>query len=61
VSIVSNVAIFAILLFLPAGTLAWRRAWAIVGLVLVGSVGSLVSLSRGPTGLLEERLKPPVH
>jgi protein-S-isoprenylcysteine O-methyltransferase Ste14 len=61
VSIVFNLAIFAIPLFLPAGTLDWWRAWVIVGLVLLGSVGAVVSLSHGHRGLLEERLKPPVQ
>jgi protein-S-isoprenylcysteine O-methyltransferase Ste14 len=59
--IILNVAIFFVLLFLPAGTWHWWRAWVIVGVVLVGTVGPVVGLSRGHAGLLEERLKPPVQ
>jgi protein-S-isoprenylcysteine O-methyltransferase Ste14 len=59
-SIVSNLVIFAVLLFLPAATLHWWRAWVFIGVVLVGAVGSLVGLS-GHKGLLAERLKPPVQ
>ena len=33
--IVSNVAIFGVSLFLPAGTLEWWRAWVFLGVVLV--------------------------
>ena len=59
--IIFNVGIFFILLFLPAGTLHWWRAWVIIGVVFVGTVGPVVGLSRGHAGLLEERLKPPVQ
>jgi len=60
-SIIFNVGILFVLLFLPAGTLHWWRAWVIIGLDLVGTVGATISLSRGHLGLLEERLKPPVQ
>jgi protein-S-isoprenylcysteine O-methyltransferase Ste14 len=61
VSIISNVAIFAVLLFLPAATLDWWRAWLFLGVVFIGTVGALGSLSRDHEGLLKERLKPPIQ
>jgi protein-S-isoprenylcysteine O-methyltransferase Ste14 len=59
--VVSNVMIFAGLLFLPTGTLRWWRAWVFLGVVFVGAVASTVSLLRVDKGLLEERFKPPVQ
>lgn len=56
-----NVAIFAGLLFGPAGTLRWWRAWVFLAVVLVGAVMSTVTLFRAETGLLEERFKSPVQ
>jgi protein-S-isoprenylcysteine O-methyltransferase Ste14 len=59
--VVFNVAIFGGLLFLPAGTLNWWRAWVFLGVVLVGAVGSTVSVFRVSKDLLEERFKPPIQ
>jgi len=56
-----NVAIFGVLLFVPAGTLDWWRAWVFLGVVFVGAVASTVSLYRTSKELLEERFKPPVQ
>jgi uncharacterized BrkB/YihY/UPF0761 family membrane protein len=58
--VTSNVAFFALLLFLPAATLDWWRAWLLVGLVFIGTLVAMVGLARGHQGLLKERLKPPV-
>ena len=60
-SIIFNVAIFAVLLFLPAATLDWWRAWLFLGVVFIGTVGALGSLSRDHEGLLKERFKPPIQ
>jgi protein-S-isoprenylcysteine O-methyltransferase Ste14 len=60
-SIIFNVAIFAVLLFLPAATLDWWRAWLFIGVVFIGTAGAMVSLSRDHEGLLKERLKPPIQ
>jgi protein-S-isoprenylcysteine O-methyltransferase Ste14 len=54
-------AIFALLLFGPAGTLAWWRAWVLIAAVAVGTVASVVALARGDQGLLAERMKPPLQ
>lgn len=59
--VVSNVAIFGGLLFLPVGTLNWWRAWVFLGVVFVGAVVSTVSLYRTSKELLEETFKPPVQ
>jgi protein-S-isoprenylcysteine O-methyltransferase Ste14 len=59
--IILEVAIFGALLFWPAGTLRWWRAWVFLAVVLVGAVASTVTLFRANTGLLEERFKSPVQ
>jgi len=56
-----NVVIFGVLLFSPAGTLDWWRAWVILAVVLVGTVVTTASLLRINKGLLEERFKPPIQ
>jgi protein-S-isoprenylcysteine O-methyltransferase Ste14 len=53
-------AIFGGLLLVPAGTVAWWRAWVFLGVVFVATVVTLVSLS-GNKALLDERLKPPIQ
>src|SRR5579872_2162097 len=60
-SVLLNVLIFAVPLFVPAGTLHWWRAWVIVGISFTGAVGALASLAREHRGLLEERMKPPIQ
>ena len=60
-SVIFNVAIFAVLLFLPAATLDWWRAWLFIGVIFVGTVGAVVNLSRDREGLLKERVKPPMQ
>ena len=59
--VLCNVTIFGGLLFLPAGTLEWWRAWVFLGVVLIGAVASTVSLFRANKDLLEERFKPPIQ
>ncbi len=60
VGIASNVAIFGVLVFLPAGTLEWGRAWIFLGVVLVGAVASTVAVSRANPAVLAERYRSPV-
>ena len=52
-----NVLIFGVLLFVPARTLEWWRAWVFIGVVVVGTVVTVVSLLNDQD-LLNERLKP---
>jgi protein-S-isoprenylcysteine O-methyltransferase Ste14 len=59
--VIINVAIFAGLLLLPAGTLNWWRAWAFLAVVFVDAVVSTASLFRINKDLLEERFTPPVQ
>ncbi|MGO9612333.1 MAG: methyltransferase family protein [Dissulfurispiraceae bacterium] len=61
VSIVKQAAILACLLFLPAGTLDWWRAWLLIGVLFVGSVASVAVLLPGRRDLLRERLKSPIQ
>jgi protein-S-isoprenylcysteine O-methyltransferase Ste14 len=61
VGIIGNTVIFGGLLLVPAGTMTWWRAWVFLGVVLVGSVASMVSLIRGNQALLKERFKPPIQ
>jgi protein-S-isoprenylcysteine O-methyltransferase Ste14 len=56
-----NAAFFALVLFVPAWTLDWWRAWVIIAIVIVGTAGSTIDLARVDSGLLEERFKSPVQ
>jgi protein-S-isoprenylcysteine O-methyltransferase Ste14 len=56
-----NVAFFAAVLFVPAWTLDWWRAWVIIAIVAAGTIGSTLDLARADTGLIEERFKSPVQ
>jgi protein-S-isoprenylcysteine O-methyltransferase Ste14 len=61
VGVLSNVTIFGLLLFLPARTLDWWRAWMFLAVVFVGAGLSTVSLYGTSKELLAERFKPPVQ
>jgi protein-S-isoprenylcysteine O-methyltransferase Ste14 len=56
-----DVTFFALLLFLPAATLHWWRAWLVLGAAFMGMVAGVVNLARGHEGLLKERLKSPIQ
>ena len=53
-----NLVFFGALLFLPAGTLDWWRAWVLICGVTVASIASVARVNQE---LLEERLKPPIQ
>ena len=61
VGVIVNVAIFGGLLFMPAGTFDWWRAWTFLCVVFVGTVATMVSVFASNQGLLDERLKPPIQ
>jgi len=61
VSVVYTAAFFGLSLFLPAGTLAWWRAWVLLGAVLVGTVVTMLVVFRGNEGLLSERFGAPLQ
>lgn len=58
--IVLNMAIFGGLLFGPAGTWAWGRAWVFLGVGVVTSIASIVPHLASPE-LLNERFKSPIQ
>ena len=59
VKFLAGAALVALLLFLPAGTLAWRGAWLFLVLLFVPiAVVGVVLLRKNPE-LLEKRLNAP--
>jgi protein-S-isoprenylcysteine O-methyltransferase Ste14 len=56
--IVFNTCFFAIMLFVPAGTIRWPRAWIFLGVVFVGTAMTMFAISGE---LLNERYKLPVQ
>jgi protein-S-isoprenylcysteine O-methyltransferase Ste14 len=60
-SIVLNVGLFATMLFLPAGTLAWPRAWIFLGVVFLATTVTMFGVFRANEALLDERYKLPVQ
>jgi protein-S-isoprenylcysteine O-methyltransferase Ste14 len=59
--VVYNLIFFGALLFMPAGTFNWPRAWVFLGLVLVGTTATMLIVFPGREDLLNERFKPPVQ
>lgn len=53
--------IFGGLLFLPAGTLHWPRAWIFIAVVLLATASTLLIVFPQREELLRERLKPPIQ
>jgi protein-S-isoprenylcysteine O-methyltransferase Ste14 len=53
-----NVVIFGVLLFGPARTLSWPRAWVLLGVIAVAATLSVFAI---PEDLLNERYKPPIQ
>ena len=58
VGLVINMAIFGGLLFLPAGTWDWWRAWMFLSVLFVAYVATMVTVFPGREDLLDERFKP---
>jgi protein-S-isoprenylcysteine O-methyltransferase Ste14 len=57
VGIIIEMAVLCALLFLPAGTWEWWRAWVFLGVFFVLAVAATVDLFRGHQDLLQERFK----
>ena len=55
IGLVFNVAFYALLLFLPAGTLHWWRAWVFLAVTLIVTAGAVWSIFPDNAGLLSER------
>lgn len=60
-SVIYNVVIFGVLLFLPAGTFDWWRAWVFIGVIVIGTVATMAIVFPGREDLLAERFKSPVQ
>jgi protein-S-isoprenylcysteine O-methyltransferase Ste14 len=60
-SVIANVAIFAALLFVPAGTLAWWRAWVFLGVNFIACSLTMFLIFRDKEDLLNERWKSPLQ
>lgn len=60
-SVFYNLVFFGGMLFLPAGTFDWPRAWALLGVLLVATIATMVLVFPGREDLLNERFKPPVQ
>jgi protein-S-isoprenylcysteine O-methyltransferase Ste14 len=60
-SVILNVAIFATLLFIPAGTLHWWRAWIFLGVVLICTLATMFGVFAANEELLDERYKAPIQ
>lgn len=60
-SVFFNLVFFGGLLFLPAGTFNWPRAWALLGVLLVATTATMVFVFPGREDLLNERFKPPLQ
>src|SRR5262245_9917671 len=59
--VVYPVALFAVLLFLPAWTLHWWRAWVFLGVILVSASITMFSVFPSRPDLLDERYKAPIQ
>jgi len=60
-SVFFNLVFFGGMLFLPAGSFDWPRAWAFLGVLFVATLATMVIVFPGRDDLLKERFKPPVQ
>ncbi len=60
-SVIFQIAIFGSLLFLPAGTLRWPRAWIFIAVDVVATVVMMVAVFASREALLDERFKPAIQ
>ena len=54
-----NVAVYGVLLFVPAGTLRWPAAWTLLALVFIAMLATRFSAFGAADALIAERRKPP--
>jgi protein-S-isoprenylcysteine O-methyltransferase Ste14 len=59
-SVVAQIALFGLLLLVPAGRWAWPRAWIYIGCMIAGTVATMIYL-RNDEALINERLKGPIQ
>lgn len=55
--VVFNVAFYALLLFVPAGTLHWWRAWMFLAVTVAVMAGAVFSILPGNADLFSQRAK----
>lgn len=55
------IALIAVLLFVPAGTLDWPQAWIFLGEIVLGGFALTFWLARHDPGLLRERMRSPIQ
>ena len=60
-SVLLQLAIFGGLLFIPAGTLEWWRAWVFMGVVFAGAAWMVLFVFRAQDDLFKERFKFPIQ
>lgn len=61
VEILLRVAVYGLLLFIPAWTLHWWRAWVLLGLIFLGMIITRLWAFGEDDALLEERRKSPIQ
>ena len=61
IRVVADTVVVATVLFVAAGTLVWRRAWLLLGVLLVVRVASALAVFRVNPALLRERATVLVH
>jgi len=59
--VILNTGIFAVMLFVPAGTVDWWRAWVFVGVVLLATSAIAMNVLARNETLLNERLNSPLQ
>ena len=59
-SVVAQIALFGLLLLVPAGRWEWPRAWIYMGCMVAGTVATMIYL-RNDEALINERLKGPIQ
>jgi len=58
---IMNLVIFGLLLFGPAGTLEWRRAWVFIGVIQAAYLAMAIWIFPKRPDLLDERFKAPIQ
>ena len=61
VSSLAYLVVLGLLLFVPAGTFAWPRAWWFLGVNIVAQLVTVLSFLPGHPGLLDQRLQSPIQ
>jgi protein-S-isoprenylcysteine O-methyltransferase Ste14 len=61
IRVIADAAFIAVVLFAAAGTLAWPRAWALIGVLLVVRLASAIAVFRVNPTMLRERATVLVH